>query len=155
MILLSAAPLNNLRNIPVLLLPTLLLLPSLGCQNPGQEPLTALFEQIDEHVTSKLRPEITELPREQRSITLFRDQCRDECDVIDRFLQTNPKLSADSKQIVLDYRDASNNAAEYYDSFIKAKNYELKDSESQRGRQLLDLVLVKMGDLAKIVDGKK
>lgn len=71
-----------------------------GCRNPDQKPLTLLFEQIGEHVTGKLRPEITALPSEQRFANLVRDQCRDECNVIDNFLASEPSLKPETMAAV-------------------------------------------------------
>ena len=147
--------LKRFFSIPFAAIALTLMISALGCKNPDQQPLAVLFEEIGEHVTGKLRPEISELPREQRSITFYRDQCRDECEVLDRFLQSNPKLTAATKKTVIEFREASQDVVEYYDAFIKNNNYDLTESERQQGSELLDLVLVRMDELAQIVDGSK
>ncbi|MEL7499550.1 MAG: hypothetical protein AAFN77_18245 [Planctomycetota bacterium] len=126
----------------------------IGCKNAERKSIADLLREMKRSVTAKPRPEISNLPLEQRLITLHRDQCRDEYEVLQEFLNINPNISEQTRNIVVDYRDAVRIAYEYYDSFIESNEFQLTERELEQGELLLKSASIKMRKLGKFVDGK-
>ena len=118
-----------------------------GCNDPDSASVSTLFNELQIHVIGKVRHNIQNLQGEERYLTLVRDQCRDEFGVITRFLATNPPLTQETRRLVLEYRDASESAMNYYDDFIKRGEFAMTPDEKKHGQRLVGEVLSLMSQL--------
>jgi hypothetical protein len=134
-----------------LFLPVLLLLGGCG-DHPDKEPITRLFEDIQQDVQKKLRLHLRELNVDERRVRFFAEYHRDERVVIDSFLASSPGLTVETQRRVTAMRDAAADLETMHQALIDEGRFELTAEEQGRRDQLHASFMANANELAAIVD---
>ena len=122
-----------------------------GNEHPDKKEIASFLKRYQKEVAGKLRADVLDLPQEQQSLMFIRAQSRDELQLLDDYVNSQPNLEFESLLHLTAARDAAKLSFEYLDELRKQKKFLLTEDEQKRSIELSLAPLKHLSQLAELV----